>query len=292
MTDLDALREALVSAGLPAATLRPAGAGECYRAWWFGDAYIVRVARDEGVDAALEVEMEVLPRLSKVVDAAIPEPVHLGRDPSTGRRVLVHRAVEGETLGEVWPGLSAAERRRIALELGRFLAQLQGVPLASMPVELPEARFHGTHLQTDGIERLVFPRMPAREVAACRAMADGFEPCSREAWTLVHADLYDHHVFVRDRRLSGVIDFGDLGRGDPACDLGTLMDDFGIEFVEELLSDQPAEVARRQLERARFFCVWEALVWATTELDRGREAEVSQTLRRIGRLALDRRSLA
>ncbi len=37
------------------------------------------------------------------------------------------------------------------------------------------------------------------------------------AW--LHGDLYAANLLVRDGELSGVIDFGGLGVGDPACDL-------------------------------------------------------------------------
>ncbi|MEM6993869.1 MAG: phosphotransferase [Myxococcota bacterium] len=286
MIDVDALAGAVASAGIPVTELRPAGAGECCRAWWVGEEHIVRVALDPCVDSALETEAEVLPLVSRAVDTAIPEPVHLGHDPSTGRRFLVHRAVIGASLEDTWPQLEAAARERIACALGRFLEQMQGVPLASLSVELPKARTP-LDLRAELIDELVFPGMSAREVSACRALRNAFEPCPREAWTLVHADLYNHHVRVRDQALAGVIDFGDLCAGDPDCDLGSLMDDFGVEFVADLLVGSSDGDASRRLERGRCFCVWEALDWAAGELQAGRTAEVAENLQRVGRLAID-----
>jgi aminoglycoside phosphotransferase (APT) family kinase protein len=37
----------------------------------------------------------------------------------------------------------------------------------------------------------------------------------------VHGDLDSRNLLARDGRLSGLVDFGGLGVGDPACDVGT-----------------------------------------------------------------------
>jgi aminoglycoside phosphotransferase (APT) family kinase protein len=36
----------------------------------------------------------------------------------------------------------------------------------------------------------------------------------------MHADLDSRNLLARDGRLSGLVDFGGLGVGDPACDVG------------------------------------------------------------------------
>lgn len=278
---------------LAEAELRPAGSGECYVAWWVGDEHIVRIAKDGAADA-LETEMAVLPALADAIDLAIPRPIHLGKDPSTGRTLLVHEAVRGvPLLPALKARLSTAERHRLAQSLATFLGQLQAYDSSSIPVQLPESRTHPSHFDQRSIERVVFPRMPAHHVESCRALAETFEPCLRSAWVLVHADLYDHHVLVddHDRSLAGVIDFGDLSQGDPAYDLSTLMDDFGLDFVAELVHALPHPARAHDLARARFYCVWEALSWAAEELAAGRTEEVDEKidehLARIGTLASD-----
>ena len=47
----------------------------------------------------------------------------------------------------------------------------------------------------------------------------GLELPPSEGLALVHGDLHARHVFVDDGRLSGVIDWGDVCRSDPAVDL-------------------------------------------------------------------------
>ncbi|MGH1345747.1 MAG: phosphotransferase [Nannocystales bacterium] len=271
------------------APLRPAGVGECYEAWWIGDGHIVRFAsNDSERDASnpLAVEAALLPSLAEAIEVRIPRPTQLGCDPATGRSMLVHEAVLGSPLlAESWDALTPTQRRALAVDIGRFVRELQAVGIDTAPVRPPETRFHGLYSHVEAIERLVLSQMPRSAAESCRRLAQEVEPCPREAWVFVHGDLYDHHVLVADdARLAGVIDFGDLGVGDPACDLGTLMDDFGIEFVREALGDSP--LAPQRLARARFYCVWEALAWAAEELAAGPVEGMADHLRRVGHLAL------
>ncbi len=74
-------------------------------------------------------------------------------------------------------------------------------------------------------------------------------------------------------------------QGDPACDLGMLMDDFGLDFVADVVRTLPNNVAKQRLERARSYCVWEALSWAAEELDAGTTGDIDEHLHRIGDLA-------
>jgi len=55
----------------------------------------------------------------------------------------------------------------------------------------------------------------AREVWQKAVAADPW----RGAPQFVHGDLHPANVVVRDGKLAGVVDFGDLGAGDPAADL-------------------------------------------------------------------------
>ena len=50
-------------------------------------------------------------------------------------------------------------------------------------------------------------------------LAAAFELPPPERLALVHGDLHLRHAFVDDQRLSGVIDWGDVCRSDPAVDL-------------------------------------------------------------------------
>lgn len=78
--------------------------------------------------------------------------------------------------------------------------------------------------------------------------------------TWIHADLHPANVLVKDGSLCGVVDFGDLCSGDPACDLGAawlLLPDAAIErFHERYLPGADQAMIRR----ARGWALLKALV--------------------------------
>jgi aminoglycoside phosphotransferase (APT) family kinase protein len=70
--------------------------------------------------------------------------------------------------------------------------------------------------------------------AEAQAAHGSLDPALRRAWdagvaapldaprTWFHGDLHGRNVLVKDGRLCGVIDWGDMGAGDPACDLAAV----------------------------------------------------------------------
>ena len=269
------------------ASIRRAGTGECYEAWWVGDDHIFRVPLDKSEERALAVEMAVLPQLAEKLDATIPVPEFIGHDVATGYVVLGHRAVRGEPISS--DGLAHLSRLRhdaLASAVARFLTQLQDYSPGAVDVELPlVVNLYDHHEDASAIEQLVFPRMTAGDVAACVDMAKSFEPCPPERWTLVHGDLGPEHILVdEDDAFTGVIDFGNLSRGDPSFDLSSVIYDSGLQFARKILNHMMYSNAQQQLVRARVRCIWEFLTWSAEELEEGRSNEVNAKMAKISNL--------
>jgi len=68
-------------------------------------------------------------------------------------------------------------------------------------------------------------------------------------------------------RLTGVIDFGTAGQGDPATDLGGLVQIYGEPFVRRMLAVYPE--AEALLPRARFYAEAIELQWVMRGLTSG-----------------------
>jgi aminoglycoside phosphotransferase (APT) family kinase protein len=76
----------------------------------------------------------------------------------------------------------------------------------------------------------------------------------------LHGDLHPANLLTRDGNLCGVIDFGDMCAGDPACDLAAcwiLLPDGVIDRFHEAYGSVPD---RATLRRARGWAVAKALV--------------------------------
>jgi aminoglycoside phosphotransferase (APT) family kinase protein len=175
-----------------------------------GEDLSVRLARRDGPTEPGGKEVEWLPKLAPVLPLEIPVPVAQGH-PSDDYPWYwdVYTWVAGKTAP-----LDAIDAIRAARDLAALIAALQGVDPAGAPpgrgIPLGErdkeirywlARFDGADAVTVEWER-----------ALAAPPWDG-----PPVWH--HGDLDVRNWLVRDGRISGVIDWGCMGVGDPACDV-------------------------------------------------------------------------
>ena len=170
----------------------------------------VRLARRRGPTGPGGKEAEWLPRLAPVLPCEIPVPVAQGR-PGAGYPWFweIHTWVQGDMLP-----VEALDPVQAARDLATVVRALQqadpagappgrGIPLARRDEEfrswLPS--FTGDPAVTGEWER-----------ALAAPVWEG-----PPVWH--HGDLDARNWLVRDGRITGVIDWGAMGVGDPACDV-------------------------------------------------------------------------
>ena len=85
--------------------------------------------------------------------------------------------------------------------------------------------------------------------------------------TLIHGDLRQYHILINreDHHVTGVIDFGVAGLGDPASDFGTLINTYGESFVIKMRSSYPN--LEEHIPRARIYAQALELQWAWLGLE-------------------------
>jgi aminoglycoside phosphotransferase (APT) family kinase protein len=175
-----------------------------------GDGLSVRLARLEGPAGPGGKELDWLSRLALLLPLEIPVPVAQGRPNGEYPWFWdVYTWVEGETVP-----VEEIDAFQAARDLAEFIAALQQVDPAGAPrgrgISLAErdkairywlARFDGDPVVVDEWER-----------ALAAPPWDG-----PPVWH--HGDLDVRNWLVRDGRIRGVIDWGAMGVGDPACDV-------------------------------------------------------------------------
>jgi aminoglycoside phosphotransferase (APT) family kinase protein len=175
-----------------------------------GDELSLRLPRRDGPTEPGGKELEWLPRLAPQLPLEIPVPIAQGH-PSDGYPWYwdIHRWVDGDSAPVV-----AIDAVQAARDLAALVAALQqvdpagaprgrGIPLAERD---PDIRYWlGRY---DGAPAVT----PAWERALAAPPWDG-----PPVWH--HGDLDVRNWLVRDGRISGVIDWGSMGVGDPACDV-------------------------------------------------------------------------
>ena len=194
-------------------------------AWLVDERWVFGFPRRTVVVSGIERELAWLPRLAPLLPAPIPVPAFTG-EPSD--------AFPWAYFGyELLPGLEAAEvpddvRVAVALDLAAFLRVLHSPELAvaigahALPLDgnaradmmqrVPRVRGQLRDLETAGLWW-----MPG-VVRRLLDQAERLPPPAAPA-TVAHGDLHIRHALVHGGRLSGVIDWVDLCRSDPAIDL-------------------------------------------------------------------------
>jgi aminoglycoside phosphotransferase (APT) family kinase protein len=199
------------------------GAGWDNTAYLVNDAFVFRFPRRQIAVPLLEREARVMPRLAPHLPLPVPVPRWLGTAADGYPYAFAgYLYVPGTTACQVaW---SDAERSANAAALGRFLAALHGIPVGEGPREWAPSdagrpisplrdrlRSLAPHLEGIAIEELA-------DLSDHLAAAE--EPGDTGASCWVHGDLYMSQLLIdTDRRLCGVIDWGDVRLGSPALDL-------------------------------------------------------------------------
>jgi aminoglycoside phosphotransferase (APT) family kinase protein len=201
------------------ASLRRLAEGWDYAIWVADEQWAFRFPRREVVIAGVELEMRALPELAPLLPLAVPVPLFFGRAtdefpwPFYGSRLL-----PGRELGEL--RLDANARIGVARALGSFLRRLHDTDVSGLPVD--------SNRRADMTVRVAMTR---KQLAAAEPLWQSADLVDRlldeaeqlpptELTTVVHGDLHFRQLLAdEDRNLTGVIDWVDLSRSDPAVDL-------------------------------------------------------------------------
>jgi len=189
--------------------------------WRLGGDLAVRLPwATESADALLLKEHAWLPVLAPRLPLSVPVPQRLGAPSARFPRPwIVTTWVQGEPADRapVTSGAASADA------LAAFLSALHQPAPAEAPVgrdgrggPLAENGEGFARLLAEAAERGLIP-----DPDAVRAIWE--DAVAAPAWDgpglWLHADLHPANVLTADGALCGVIDFGDLRVGDPACDL-------------------------------------------------------------------------
>ncbi|MEU7433587.1 aminoglycoside phosphotransferase family protein [Streptomyces sioyaensis] len=227
--------------------------------WRLGDELAVRLPwATLSADALLRKEHEWLPSLAAHLPLPVPVPQRLS-EPSERfpRPWIVTTWVPGTPADR-----APATRAEAADTLAAFLTALH----RPAPEGAPTGRDRGGPL-ADRAEGFAQQLASATEAGlipdpdAVRAVWE--DAVAAPDWTgpalWLHGDLHPANVLTSDGTFCGVIDFGDLFAGDPACDLAAawiLLPDGAADRFHAAYQPAPDPAT---LRRARGWAVWKAL---------------------------------
>jgi aminoglycoside phosphotransferase (APT) family kinase protein len=220
--------------------------GALYR---LGDRMVVRLPRIERASVTLEKERRWLPRIGPALPLPVPEVLGEGL-PSEG--FPLSWAVYSWLPGERVEADRIHDQERFATDLAGFVAALQQIDPTGGPPPGAHNFGRGEPLAVrDADVQRWLPQLQARGVDTSVIVAVWEEALRAPAWdgapVWIHGDLDATNLLMADGRLTGVIDFGGLGVGDPACDVmiaWKILLPAGRDAFREVLSVDDATWAR------------------------------------------------
>ncbi|MBO7743380.1 aminoglycoside phosphotransferase family protein [Paenibacillus sp. MWE-103] len=232
--------------------------GHDNRTYRLGDDMTVRLPSHERYASAVAKELTWLPVFKPLLSLPIPAPVAEGKpDGDYPLPWSVNRWIEGDT---VTPA-NVRDLNEFAEDLAGFLKELEAID-ATNGIPAGEQNFHrGGDLSVyDSDTRAVIGQLGDPDDRKLFAdiwelsLATRYE--AAPVW--VHGDVAVGNLLTRNGRLSGVIDFGTMGVGDPSSDLVMAWNFFDAASRQVFLSGMRADQAA--VDRARGWALWKALI--------------------------------
>jgi aminoglycoside 2''-phosphotransferase len=242
---------------------------------------VVRRPRHSEAIAGVRREATVLPRLHDLLIFPVPQMqvVEVGDEV-----VALHCQLPGKPLWSV-QDLSDLTKQNLATQLGRFLKSLHEIePIVLSDIDLPciDQKWWTNFL--DKAERFVFDHVASTTAKVLHSQIQShIEQLPSLPCVLRHGDFGSSNIlWDGEKDITGVIDFGSLGWGDPAWDIAGLFVSYGRSFVEQLALTYPTVAS--WLERSSFYHQMFALMDAVFGAEHSNNETLNDgldTLRRI-----------
>ena len=237
--------------------IRPVSkSGHDNRTFHLGDTMTVRLPSGVAYADQVKKESRWLPWLQKQLPYAVPTPLALGK-PGCGYPYFwsVNRWIAGETLLEA----SAVLKRDLAAELATALNVLQEIEAEDGPKGGVQNFYRGCtlahyHQETREALRRLSDQLPTKILWKQWDAALEMPYQGKPLW--VHGDIAPGNILVRQHHFYGLLDFGILGTGDPACDYAMAWTYFDRESRPVFLRGLPQDL----IFRARGWALWKALI--------------------------------
>ncbi|MFH0770441.1 MAG: phosphotransferase [Candidatus Peregrinibacteria bacterium] len=234
-----------------------AGEGMDSRAYFVNGKMVFRFPKNPTARKSLGVEIALLPEIQKHVDLPTPSFQWIGREADT-LLFAGYPRIPGEELSACWLQLTGKEQADVLHTLAQFFEQIHAFPV-------PQARALGVPEQKDRriykgdfvqVANDLHDLLPQKMEKFTSQLYDALMKNKRNfeySPVLLQADFSPGHIFysMKEQRVTGVIDFGDVGIGDPAFDLMYLYGYYGWAFIRHFLTYLPPSAFDQKILRKK-----------------------------------------
>ena len=231
---------------------------------------VFKFSRYDWTVAFLANEAKIINFLRQYVDMPLPHMEYIYPGIATCEFIKGGPLFRNEILQ-----LKDSDQNYIAKQIGTFLKQLHSIPLKTVEAgnidqistDLSREAFLSEY---DDIQRKVYPYCDSYVKTSIQQIFAPIledEDFLRFHPALIHADPAPRR-FICDKKLkkiNAVIGFGSAGIGDPAFDMGVILDSFGESFLKRI-SRYYGDITKL-IDRARFYAYFNHLNWAKKTAD-------------------------
>lgn len=237
--------------------VRPvAKSGHDNRTFHLGDTMTVRLPSGKDYAAQITKESEWLPYLQTHLDYPVSKPIATGKPTSYYPFPWsINSWLDGITLLED----AEINKMNLAKDLAAALKKLQAIDCSGGPKGGLHNFYRGCDLKIYNDETLkalhqLKDSLPVQQLLDIwnRAILTPFQ--EDDVW--VHGDVAPGNILVLNHRFYGLIDFGVLGKGDPACDYAMAWTYFDKHSRTLFLEGKPKDM----IHRAKGWALWKALI--------------------------------
>ena len=230
------------------------------RTFRLGEQMLVRLPSAERYAQQVEKEHCWLPRLAPLLPLQIPKPLAIGEPMEDYPcRWSVYQWLEGESAATA----PIENLSNVATSLAKFLIDLQRIDATDGPPAGLQSFYRGGTLinyDTQLRRALDILKEKIDIDVAVKIWEEALATVWQEAPVWVHGDVSPTNLLLHQKKLSAVIDFGQLAVGDPACDLTIAWTFFKGESRELFRSMFPFDAAT--WTRARAWTLWKFVIAA------------------------------
>lgn len=232
--------------------------GHDNRTYRLGNDLLIRLPTDSHYALKVPKEQELLPQLGKYLSINIPTPVKMGKpSKSFPYPFSIYKWLDGKSINLL--NLNTQELCVLAYDLAQFLKELQKINLVSGPKPGQHNWWRGDHISIYSKNAESQIKMLSDFIDTSKALNLLKEACATKwekdpVW--IHGDFAIGNMLAQNNKLAGIIDFGGMAIGDPACDLVIawtyLSDDARILFINEMDMDDQTWL------RSKAWALWKA----------------------------------
>jgi len=220
--------------------------------------YVFRFPKNDYYKQKIKVEMRLLSELQKKI-SKIPHYKFMPKDQSFGGYPII----DGKPLStKKFNNFTNQQKTQLANELADFLTTLHKIPISkAKKIGLKFEWSHQDELKQYKERRKHIKKVLNQgEMRFVDDLMEKYVSLKLPSNSLVHHDLSEDHIFTKNNKLSGIIDFGDSSLNDPAVDFAWFWER-GEDFVQKVYQRYNGRKDKEFLARSQLYNIVMCLSW-------------------------------